>query len=320
MCWGLEAELGAHFLGPLWWHHWVWAQDSGLPQLRLQSFLPTHELCGPRQTLTLFKPWIPRKDTSSPFLRALFWEGQYTGKHPHTEAGVCGGPDSGGHCFYHPRHRPRQQQTNKRKLTAHPGLRAWDQQPVYFWYRLTALRAHCRPGMQQGASHRLLPKTVRESQGQPRTPKCYFSCKGASTSRPHTLDAASGHGHQRALGFGLHKGETPQTSEVLKVPHSEGAWWTPSPGLPEPHREHSPLTPPPLPSSDFHFLTTSLPALGPTAGLACCTYAPSFSGRDGKGWREWNGGISSLSSELTRTSTGVSEKEELNWSMSARCS
>lgn len=102
MCWGLEAELGAHFLGPLWWHHWIWAQDSGLPQLRLQSFLPTHELCGPRQTLTLFKPWIPRQDTSSPFLRALFWEGQYTGKHPHTEAGVCGGPDSGATVFIIP--------------------------------------------------------------------------------------------------------------------------------------------------------------------------------------------------------------------------
>ena len=113
---------------------------------------------------------------------------------------------------------------------------------------------------------------------------------------------------QRALGFGLYKGETPQTSEVLKASHLEGAWRTPSPGLPEPHREHSPPTPPPLPS------------LGPAAGLACCAYAPSFSGTDGKGWREWNGGISSLSSELTRTSTGVSEKEELNWSMSARCS
>ena len=129
------------------------------------------------------------------------------------------GPGQRGHCFYHHRHRPpRQQQTNKRKLTAHPGLRAWDQQPVYFWYRLTALRAHCRPGVQQGASHRLLPKTVRKRQGQPRTPKCCFSCKGASTSRPHTLDAASGQGHQRALGFGLHKGETPQTSEVLRCP------------------------------------------------------------------------------------------------------
>lgn len=125
---------------------------------------------------------------------------------------------------------------------------------------------------------------------------------------------------QRALGFGLYKGETPQTSEVLKAPHLEGAWRTPSPGLPEPHREHSPPTPPPLPSSNFHLLTVSLPALGPAAGLACCAYAPSFSGTDGKGWREWNGGISSLSSELTRTSTGVSEKEELNWSMSARCS
>lgn len=209
---------------------------------------------------------------------------------------MCGGPGSSGYCFYHHRHQPRQQQTNKWKLTAHPGLRAWDRQPVYFWYR---------PGKQQGASHRLLPKTVRKRQGQPRTPKCYLSCKGASTFRPQTLEAAGGPG---------------QTSKVLKAPQLEDAWWTPSPGLPKPYREHSPPTLPPLPPSDSHFLTVSLPALGPTAGPACSVHAPSFSGRDGKGWRGWNGGTSSLSSELTRTSTGVSEKEELNWSMSARCS
>ena len=234
----------------------------------------------------------------------MFWGRQYTGEHPHAQAGACGGPDSGGYGFHRHRHQPRQQPTNKWKLTAHPGLRAWDRQPVYFWYRRTALRAHCRPGKQLGASHRLLPRTVRQRQGQ-LTPQCYLSCKGASTSRPHTLEAAGGPG---------------QASEVLKAPPLEDAWWTPSPGLPKPYREHSPQTLPPRPPSAFHFLTASLPALGPTAGLACSAHAPSFSGRDGKGWRGWNGGISSLSSELTRTSTGVSEKEELNWSMSARCS
>lgn len=192
---------GGLFLGPLWQHHGIWAQDSGLPQLRLQSFLPTYKLCDPRQTLTLLHPGYPNRNTPRPFLRALCWGRQYIGKHPHTEAGVCGGLDSGGHCFYHHRHQPRQGQTNKWKLTAHPGLGAWDQQPVYFWYRLVALRAQYRPGKQQGASHRLLPKTVRKRQGQPRTPECYLSCKGASTSRPHTLDAAGSQGQTE--GFRL---------------------------------------------------------------------------------------------------------------------
>ena len=59
---GSGGRTGCPFLGLLWWHHWIWAQDSGLPQLRLQSFLPTYELCDPRQTLTLFKPLIPRQE------------------------------------------------------------------------------------------------------------------------------------------------------------------------------------------------------------------------------------------------------------------
>lgn len=54
--------MDAFFLGPPWWHHWIWAQDSGLRQLRLQSFLPTYELWDPTQTLTLFKPWIPQQE------------------------------------------------------------------------------------------------------------------------------------------------------------------------------------------------------------------------------------------------------------------
>lgn len=55
-------------------------------------------------------------------------------------------------------------------------------------------------------------------------------------------------------------------------------------------------------------------------------YIPSFSGKAGKVFT-WNGrkglpsrGISSLSSELTLTSTWDSEMEDVNWSMSARCS
>lgn len=56
-------------------------------------------------------------------------------------------------------------------------------------------------------------------------------------------------------------------------------------------------------------------------------YVPSLSGKAGKVFT-WNGrkglpswrGNSSLSSELTRTSTGDSEMEDVNWSMSARCS
>lgn len=56
-------------------------------------------------------------------------------------------------------------------------------------------------------------------------------------------------------------------------------------------------------------------------------YVPSFPGKAGKVFT-WNGrkglpswrGISSLSSELTRTSTWDSEMEDVNWSMSVRCS
>lgn len=54
--------MDAFFLGPPWWRHWIWAQDSGPPQLRLQAFLPTYELCDPPQTLTLFKPWTPQQE------------------------------------------------------------------------------------------------------------------------------------------------------------------------------------------------------------------------------------------------------------------
>lgn len=73
----------------------------------------------------------------------------------------------------------------------------------------------------------------------------------------------------------------------------------------------------------LRFSTYILLPLSPnptTKKLCCQSYAPSFSDKDGKEWKGWNGGISSLSSELTRTSTGVSAIEEVNWSMSARCS
>lgn len=65
----------------------------------------------------------------------------------------------------------------------------------------------------------------------------------------------------------------------------------------------------------------------PKANAYFWHYIPSFPGKAGKVFT-WNGrkglpslrGISSLSSELTRTSTWDSEMEDVNWSMSARCS